>query len=130
MVLQSFGTTETLGFATLDSPADPFPLANGQAIAGVEVRTERYGVVAVSGASVFKTYWKQVRQTADAFTVDGFFITDAKGHIDAQKRLVVSPVSGANMNVDINVETSVETTANTPIVTENNEAEITKTTEA
>lgn len=132
VVLQSFGTTETLGFATLDSPADPFPLGNGQAINGVEVRTERYGVVAVSGVSVFKTYWKQVRQTADAFTADGFFITDAKGHIDTQKRLVVSPVSGANvkveMNVDINVETNIETPISAPIVTENKESETTETT--
>ena len=89
-ILQSFGVTETFGFATIDDLADPRPLTAGKALDGLEVQMERYGAIIVRGESLFKTYWKQVRPTADAFDKDGFFRTPVKGHLE-NLHLVIMP---------------------------------------
>jgi long-chain acyl-CoA synthetase len=94
-VLQSFGETETGGFATMDDPADPRPLTAGKALGSLEVEIERYGPIVVKGDMVFKTYWKDQKSTANAFDKEGFFQTKTKGHLD-NFRLIVAPKIGGN----------------------------------
>ncbi len=90
-VLQSFGTIETAGFATLDDPNAPQPLTAGISLAGMEVQIEKYGPVLVKGAHVFSTYWKQVKATSQAFDAANFFRSEIKGHTNANGCLVLSP---------------------------------------
>jgi long-subunit acyl-CoA synthetase (AMP-forming) len=89
-VLQSFGETETCGFATMDDPNDARPLTAGKAIGSLEVEIERYGPIVVKGDMVAKGYYNDAKASANAFDAQGFFQCKTKGHLD-NFRLVVAP---------------------------------------
>ena len=121
-VLQSFGTTETFGFATLDDPTAPQPLTAGMSLTGVEIQIEKYGPVLVKGASIFPTYWKQVKATAQAFDSAGFFRSEIKGHTNTNGCLVLSPPRTTLTTQKIQEDTPISTvkpTENEPSTTEN-----------
>ncbi|MEY4926577.1 MAG: hypothetical protein RI894_1013, partial [Bacteroidota bacterium] len=46
-IVQSFGTIETFGFATIDNLNAPQPLTAGMSLAGLEIQIEKYGPVLV-----------------------------------------------------------------------------------
>jgi long-chain acyl-CoA synthetase len=94
-VLQSFGETETCGFATMDDPNDPRPLTAGKALGSLEVEIERYGPIVVKGEMVAKGYYNNAKASANAFDTQGFFQCQTKGHLD-NFRLVVAPKIGIN----------------------------------
>ncbi len=90
-VLQSFGTIETFGFATIDDIEVPQPLTAGTSLAGMEIQIEKYGPILVKGTHVFNTYWKQVRATSQAFDNTGFFRSEVKGYTNTNGCLVLAP---------------------------------------
>lgn len=94
-VLQSFGETETCGFATIDDPADARPLTAGKALGSLQVEIERYGPIVVKGDIVAKGYYNDAKGTANAFDTQGFFQCKTKGHLD-NFRLVVAPKISTN----------------------------------
>ena len=94
-ILERYGMTETN--MNTSNPYDGeriagtvgFPLP-GVALRVTDAQTGRglpkgeIGVIEVNGPNVFKGYWRMPEKTAEAFRVDGFFITGDLGVVDAR----------------------------------------------
>jgi long-chain acyl-CoA synthetase len=81
-IFEGYGLTETSPVIALN-----YPLAHkigtvGKLLPNVEARLAGDGELEVRGPSVFHRYWKEEKETAEAFTEDGWFKTGDIGNLD------------------------------------------------
>ncbi|PKN51062.1 MAG: hypothetical protein CVU55_13060 [Deltaproteobacteria bacterium HGW-Deltaproteobacteria-13] len=62
----------------------------GRAVPDTEMRIAEDGEILIKGPQVFKGYWKREKDTAEAFTPDGFFMTGDIGAADAEGFLQIT----------------------------------------
>jgi long-chain acyl-CoA synthetase len=62
----------------------------GRAVPDTEMRIAEDGEILIKGPQVFKEYWKREKDTAEAFTPDGFFMTGDIGVADAEGFLQIT----------------------------------------
>jgi len=84
-ILERYGMTETGMITSNPLDGERLPATVGYPLPGVEVRVadedgkvlgpEEIGVLEVTGANVFKGYWRMADKTASEFRVGGWFIT-------------------------------------------------------
>jgi long-chain acyl-CoA synthetase len=81
-IFEGYGLTETSPVIALNFPAAHRMGTVGRALANVQCRFAEDGELEVKGPSIFKGYWKKEKETAEAFTPDGWFKTGDIGNID------------------------------------------------
>jgi long-chain acyl-CoA synthetase len=62
----------------------------GRVVPGTEMRIAEDGEILIKGPQVFKGYWKREKETAEAFTPDGFFMTGDIGVADEEGFLQIT----------------------------------------
>ena len=62
----------------------------GRPVPDTQMRIAEDGEILIKGPQVFKGYWKREKDTADAFTRDGFFMTGDIGVADAEGFLQIT----------------------------------------
>jgi long-chain acyl-CoA synthetase len=62
----------------------------GRPLPNVQCRFAADGELEVKGPSIFRGYWKKPKETAEAFTEDGWFKTGDIGHMDADGYLSIT----------------------------------------
>ena len=81
-ICEGYGLTETSPVIACNYP-DAFRVGTvGKKMANLQVRFAADGELEVKGPSVFKAYWKKPKETAEAFTEDGWFKTGDIGEFD------------------------------------------------
>lgn len=94
VILERYGMTETNMITSnpYEGPRRPgsvgFPLPGvrlriADPDTGVDLGTEKTGMIEVAGPGVFKGYWRMPEKTRQEFRDDGFFVTGDLGTIDA-----------------------------------------------
>jgi long-chain acyl-CoA synthetase len=81
-IFEGYGLTETSPVISLNFPKAHRMGTVGRALDNVECRVAEDGELEVKGPSIFKGYWKKDKETAEAFTADGWFKTGDIGNID------------------------------------------------
>jgi long-chain acyl-CoA synthetase len=81
-IFEGYGLTETSPVIALNYPQTHTIGTVGKPLPNVEVRFAPDGELEVRGPSVFKRYWKKEKETAEAFTEDGWFKTGDIGNLD------------------------------------------------
>jgi long-chain acyl-CoA synthetase len=81
-IFEGYGLTETSPVISLNFPDAHRIGTVGKALKNVECRFAGDGELEVKGPSVFEGYWKKEKETAEAFTPDGWFKTGDIGNID------------------------------------------------
>jgi long-chain acyl-CoA synthetase len=74
-IFEGYGLTETSPVIALNTPMAAPDWDGGEGAAECEVRLAEDGELEVKGPSVFPGYWKKPKETAEAFTEDGWFKT-------------------------------------------------------
>ncbi|GAB3386986.1 AMP-dependent synthetase/ligase [Humibacter soli] len=88
-VLEGYGLTETTAPATVNLPQHSKIGTVGVPLPGVAIRIEDDGEILVKGVDVFKEYWNNPQQTAEAF--DGeWFKTGDLGSLDDEGFLTIT----------------------------------------
>jgi long-chain acyl-CoA synthetase len=81
-IFEGYGLTETSPVIAVNHPEEHRIGTVGKALKNVECRFAEDGELEVKGPSVFVGYWKKEKETAEAFTSDGWFRTGDIGNID------------------------------------------------
>jgi long-chain acyl-CoA synthetase len=81
-IFEGYGLTETSPVIALNYPNAHKIGTVGKALVNVECRFAEDGELEVKGPSVFNGYWKKEKESAEAFTTDGWFKTGDIGNID------------------------------------------------
>ncbi|CAN5743452.1 AMP-dependent synthetase/ligase [soil metagenome] len=81
-IFEGYGLTETSPVIALNYPKAYRIGTVGQPLGNVECRIAADGELEVKGPSIFKGYWKKEKETAEAFTADGWFKTGDIGKIE------------------------------------------------
>jgi long-chain acyl-CoA synthetase len=89
-IFEGYGLTETSPVIAVNNPAAHRIGTVGKALENVECRFAEDGELEVRGPSVFAGYWNKPKETAEAFTRDGWFKTGDIGMIDAQGFLSIT----------------------------------------
>jgi long-chain acyl-CoA synthetase len=89
-IFEGYGLTETSPVVALNYPKANKIGTVGKKIPNVEVRIAADGEVEVKGPSIFKGYWKKDKETAEAFTEDGWFKTGDIGNVDGDGYLSIT----------------------------------------
>jgi long-chain acyl-CoA synthetase len=89
-ILEGYGLTETSPVIALNLPKKYRIGAVGPVLKNVEVRFAPDGELEVRGPSVFKGYWNKPKETAEAFTEDGWLKTGDIGKMDADGFLSIT----------------------------------------
>ena len=89
-IFEGYGLTETSPVIALNYPKANKIGTVGQKMPNVEVRIAADGEVEVKGPSIFKGYWKKPKETAEAFTEDGWFKTGDIGNVDGDGYLSIT----------------------------------------
>ncbi len=89
-IFEGYGLTETSPVVALNYPKAYKIGTVGKMLANVEVRIAADGEIEVHGPAVFKGYWKKEKETAEAFTEDGWFKTGDIGNVDADGYLSIT----------------------------------------
>jgi long-chain acyl-CoA synthetase len=89
-IFEGYGLTETSPVVALNYPKTHKIGTVGQKMPNVEVRFAADGELEVKGPSIFKGYWKKPKETAEAFTEDGWFKTGDIGNIDGDGYLSIT----------------------------------------
>jgi malonyl-CoA/methylmalonyl-CoA synthetase len=90
-ILERYGTTETGMITSNPLEGERRVGSVGRALPGVEVRVSggSPGSIEVRGPNVCAGYWGRPRESAEAFSADGFFITGDLGVLDADGYLEI-----------------------------------------
>ncbi len=89
-IFEGYGLTETSPVIALNFPKAHRIGTVGKALENVQCRFAEDGELEVKGPSIFKGYWKKEKETAEAFTADGWFKTGDIGNIDADGFLSIT----------------------------------------
>jgi long-chain acyl-CoA synthetase len=89
-IFEGYGLTETSPVIALNYPDAHRIGTVGKALANVECRFAEDGELEVKGPSIFVGYWKKDKETAEAFTADGWFKTGDIGNMDADGFLSIT----------------------------------------
>ncbi|KIA86099.1 AMP-dependent synthetase/ligase [Kaistella jeonii] len=89
-ILEGYGLTETSPVIAVNSFGKIKIGTVGHVLDNLEVKIQEDGEITVKGPSVFKGYFKNEEQTAEAFTPEGFFKTGDIGHIDEEGYLHIT----------------------------------------
>ena len=89
-IFEGYGLTETSPVIALNNPKAHRIGTVGKAMPNVECRFAADGELEVRGPSIFKGYWKKEKETAEAFTADGWFKTGDIGNMDADGFLSIT----------------------------------------
>ena len=89
-VLEGYGLTETSPVIALNTPKASRLGTVGRVLPNLEARLAADGELEVKGPSIFETYWQHPKETAEAFTADGYFKTGDIGTIDADGFLTIT----------------------------------------
>jgi long-chain acyl-CoA synthetase len=89
-ILEGYGLTETSPVIGLNAPQRYRMGTVGPVLANVEVRFAADGELEVRGPSVFNGYWNKPKETAEAFTEDGWLRTGDIGNLDADGFLSIT----------------------------------------
>jgi long-chain acyl-CoA synthetase len=89
-IFEGYGLTETSPVISLNFPDAHRIGTVGKALKNVECRFAADGELEVRGPSIFKGYWKKQKETAEAFTPDGWFKTGDIGNIDKDGYLSIT----------------------------------------
>lgn len=79
---QVYGLTETSPIVSFTTASDNHPSCVGFPVANTEVRLGERDELQVRGPQVMKGYWNKPRETAAAFTPDGWFRTGDQADLD------------------------------------------------
>jgi long-chain acyl-CoA synthetase len=82
-IFEGYGLTETSPVIALNYPDAHRIGTVGKALKNVQCRFAADGELEVKGPSIFSGYWKNDKETAEAFTPDGWFKTGDIGNVDA-----------------------------------------------
>jgi long-chain acyl-CoA synthetase len=82
-IFEGYGLTETSPVIALNYPDAHRIGTVGKALKNVQCRFAADGELEVKGPSIFSGYWKNEKETAEAFTPDGWFKTGDIGNVDA-----------------------------------------------
>jgi long-chain acyl-CoA synthetase len=89
-IFEGYGLTETSPVIALNFPEAHRIGTVGKALENVQCRFAEDGELEVKGPSIFKGYWKKEKETAEAFTADGWFKTGDIGNIDKDGYLSIT----------------------------------------
>ncbi len=89
-IFEGYGLTETSPVIALNYPQAHRIGSVGKVLKNVEVRFAEDAELEVYGPSIFKSYWKKEKETAEALTADGWFKTGDIGKLDADKFLCIT----------------------------------------
>ena len=89
-IFEGYGLTETSPVISLNCPDKHRIGTVGKALENVQCRFAADGELEVKGPSVFSGYWKKEKETAEAFTSDGWFKTGDIGNIDKDGYLSIT----------------------------------------
>ncbi len=89
-IFEGYGLTETSPVIALNFPNAHRMGTVGKALPGVACRFAADGELEVKGSLVFVGYWKKEKETAEAFTGDGWFKTGDIGNMDADGYLSIT----------------------------------------
>jgi long-chain acyl-CoA synthetase len=89
-IFEGYGLTETSPVISLNFPDAHRIGTVGKALENVECRFAEDGELEVRGPSIFSGYWKKEKETAETFTVDGWFKTGDIGNIDKDGYLSIT----------------------------------------
>ncbi len=89
-IFEGYGLTETSPVIALNFPEAHRMGTVGKALSNVLCRFAEDGELEVKGPSIFKGYWKKEKETAEAFTTDGWFKTGDIGNIDKDGYLSIT----------------------------------------
>lgn len=81
-IFEGYGLTETSPVIAVNYPEAHRIGSVGKPLPNIELRFAGDGELEVRGPSVFAGYWNKERETAEAFTPDGWFKTGDIGRID------------------------------------------------
>ncbi|ADW68942.1 AMP-dependent synthetase/ligase [Granulicella tundricola] len=81
-IFEGYGLTETSPVIALNYPQTHSIGTVGPVLKNVEVRFAADGELEVKGPSIFKGYWQKEKETAEAFTEDGWFKTGDIGKLE------------------------------------------------
>ena len=81
-IFEGYGLTETSPVIALNFPEAHRIGTVGKALKNVQCRFAEDGELEVKGPSIFAGYWKKEKETKEAFTEDGWFMTGDIGNID------------------------------------------------
>jgi long-chain acyl-CoA synthetase len=81
-ILEGYGLTETSPLIGLNTREKYRMGTVGPVLENVEVRFAKDGELEVRGPSVFKGYWNKPKETAEAFTADGWLCTGDIGKLE------------------------------------------------
>jgi long-chain acyl-CoA synthetase len=89
-IFEGYGLTETSPVIGINSPFAHRIGTVGKPLENVQVRFAPDGELEVKGPSIFKGYWNKEKETAEAFTEDGWFKTGDIGNLDADGYLSIT----------------------------------------
>ncbi len=89
-IFEGYGLTETSPVIAINAPGAHSIGTVGKPLENVEVRFAEDGELEVKGPSIFKGYWMKEKETAEAFTPDGWFKTGDIGRLDEQGFLLIT----------------------------------------
>jgi long-chain acyl-CoA synthetase len=89
-IFEGYGLTETSPVIAVNYPNAHRIGTVGRVLENVQCRFAKDGELEVKGPSVFKGYWKKEKETAEAFTPDGWFKTGDIGNIDKDGYLSIT----------------------------------------
>jgi long-chain acyl-CoA synthetase len=89
-IFEGYGLTETSPVIAVNYPEAHRIGTVGKALKNVQCRFAEDGELEVKGPSVFIGYWKKEKETAEAFTADGWFKTGDIGNIDSDGFLSIT----------------------------------------
>jgi long-chain acyl-CoA synthetase len=82
-IFEGYGLTETSPVIAINRPDRHRIGTVGPALSNVQIRFAEDGELEVKGPSIFSGYWNKEKETAEAFTPDGWFKTGDIGNVDA-----------------------------------------------
>ena len=89
-IFEGYGLTETSPVIAINDPVAHRIGTVGKPLSNVDVRFAEDGELEVRGPSIFKSYWKKEKETAESFTADGWFKTGDIGNCDADGYLSIT----------------------------------------
>jgi long-chain acyl-CoA synthetase len=86
---QVYGATEASALIAVQPDGEANPDTVGRTLPGVQIRVDEGGEVLVSGANIFRGYYKQEDITRDTVTSDGWLKTGDAGFVDPRGHLAI-----------------------------------------